>query len=37
MDTNALVDTLHEAQGQLCVDKINKAHRTGCLGIDLPP
>lgn len=31
MDTNALVDTLHEVQGQLWVDKINETYRTGRL------
>ncbi|EEP80975.1 predicted protein [Uncinocarpus reesii 1704] len=31
MDTNALVDLIHEMQGELWVDKINKTHGTGQL------
>lgn len=31
MDTNALLDLVHMAQGQLCVDKVNEAHITGRL------
>jgi hypothetical protein len=31
MDTNALIDIVHEVQGQLWVDKVNEAHRTGRL------
>lgn len=31
MDTNALVDIVHEVQAQLWVDKVNEAHRTGRL------
>ncbi|KAJ6110345.1 hypothetical protein N7486_002580 [Penicillium sp. IBT 16267x] len=31
MDTNALIDLVHEAQGQLWVDKVNENHRTGRL------
>ncbi|KAL2867736.1 aminoglycoside phosphotransferase family protein [Aspergillus lucknowensis] len=31
MDTNALVDLVHEVQGQLWVDKINQTHRDGGL------
>lgn len=28
MDTNALIDLVHEVQGELWVDKVNKTHRT---------
>jgi hypothetical protein len=31
MDTNTLVDLVHEVQGQLWVDKVNETHRTGRL------
>ncbi|PBP24958.1 Aminoglycoside 3'-phosphotransferase and Choline Kinase family protein [Diplocarpon rosae] len=31
METNALIDLVHEAQGQLWVDKVNETHRTGRL------
>lgn len=31
MDTNALIDLVHEVQGQLWVDKVNETHRTGRL------
>ncbi|KAJ0415263.1 phosphotransferase enzyme family protein [Aspergillus carlsbadensis] len=31
METNALVDLVHQVQGQLWVDKINKIHKTGRL------
>ncbi|QKX61138.1 uncharacterized protein TRUGW13939_08285 [Talaromyces rugulosus] len=31
MDTNAVLDLVHEVQGQLWVDKVNEAHRTGRL------
>lgn len=31
MDTNFLVDLVHEAQGQVWVDKVNEMHRTGRL------
>lgn len=31
MDTNALIDLVHEAQGQLWVDKVNETHRTGLI------
>ncbi|GIJ98285.1 hypothetical protein Aspvir_000401 [Aspergillus viridinutans] len=31
MDTNALIDLVHEVQGQLWVDKVNEAYRTGRL------
>jgi len=31
MDTNALIDLVHEVQGQLWIDKVNETHRTGCL------
>ncbi|RHZ67865.1 hypothetical protein CDV55_105981 [Aspergillus turcosus] len=31
MDTNALIDLVHEVQGQLWVDKVNETHRTGHL------
>ncbi len=31
MDTNALVDLVHEVQGQLWVDRVNETHRTGRL------
>lgn len=31
MDTNALIDLVHEIQGQLWVDKVNETHRTGRL------
>jgi aminoglycoside phosphotransferase (APT) family kinase protein len=31
MDTNALIDLAHEVQGQLWVDKVNEAYRTGRL------
>ncbi|KAF9894734.1 hypothetical protein FE257_006624 [Aspergillus nanangensis] len=31
MDTNALIDLVHEVQDQLWVDKVNEAHRTGRL------
>ncbi|PWY87426.1 phosphotransferase enzyme family protein [Aspergillus heteromorphus CBS 117.55] len=31
MDTNALVDLVHEAQGRLWVDKVNETHQTGRL------
>ncbi|KAK2757120.1 hypothetical protein FQN54_005090 [Arachnomyces sp. PD_36] len=31
MDTNALLDLVHEVQGQLWVDKLNEAHRKGWL------
>ncbi|RAK99711.1 uncharacterized protein BO80DRAFT_456414 [Aspergillus ibericus CBS 121593] len=31
MDTNALIDVVHEVQGQLWVDKVNESHRMGCL------
>ncbi|GAA85252.1 phosphotransferase enzyme family protein [Aspergillus luchuensis IFO 4308] len=31
MDTNALVDLVHEVQGQICVDKVNETHRLGRL------
>ncbi|PLB52195.1 phosphotransferase enzyme family protein [Aspergillus steynii IBT 23096] len=31
MDTNELVDIVHEMQGQLWVDKVNESHRTGRL------
>ncbi|KAL3474560.1 phosphotransferase enzyme family protein [Aspergillus californicus] len=31
MDTNALIDIVHEVQGQLWVDKVNETHRTGRL------
>jgi hypothetical protein len=28
MDTNSLIDLVHEVQGQLWVDKVNETHRT---------
>ncbi|RAH62798.1 phosphotransferase enzyme family protein [Aspergillus piperis CBS 112811] len=31
MDTNALVDLVHEVQGQIWVDKVNETHRLGRL------
>lgn len=31
MDTNFLVDLVHEVQGQVWVDKVNETHRTGRL------
>jgi aminoglycoside phosphotransferase (APT) family kinase protein len=31
METNALVDLVHEVQGELWVDKVNETHRTGRL------
>lgn len=31
MDTNALIDLVHEVQGQLWVDKVNETYRTGRL------
>ena len=31
MDTNALMDIIHEVQGQLWVDKVNETHLTGRL------
>lgn len=31
MNTNALIDLIHEAQGQLWVDRVNEAHRLGRL------
>ncbi|TAQ90749.1 hypothetical protein B7494_g929 [Chlorociboria aeruginascens] len=31
MDTNALIDLVHEVQGQLWVDKVNEIYRTGRL------
>ena len=31
MDTNALVDIIHEVQGELWVDKVDDAHQTGRL------
>ncbi|PYI11363.1 phosphotransferase enzyme family protein [Aspergillus sclerotiicarbonarius CBS 121057] len=31
MDTNALIDLVHQVQGQLWVDKVNESHRTGRL------
>lgn len=31
MDTNALLDIIHEVQGQIWVDKVNQAHRLGRL------
>ncbi|OAT03176.1 uncharacterized protein BDCG_17964 [Blastomyces dermatitidis ER-3] len=31
MDTNAVIDLVHEVQGQLWVDKVNETHRTGRL------
>jgi hypothetical protein len=31
MDTNALIDLVHEVQDQLWVDKVNEAYRTGLL------
>lgn len=31
MDTNALIDLVHEVQDQLWVDKVNETHRTGRL------
>ncbi|KAK0115668.1 hypothetical protein ONS95_000064 [Cadophora gregata] len=31
METNALLDIVHEAQGQLWVDKVNETYRTGRL------
>ncbi|KAB8239002.1 phosphotransferase enzyme family protein [Aspergillus alliaceus] len=31
MDTNALIDLVHEVQGQLWVHKVNQTHRTGRL------
>lgn len=31
MDTNAVIDTVHEVQGEVWVDRINEAHRTGRL------
>ncbi|GLB05432.1 hypothetical protein AtubIFM57258_000717 [Aspergillus tubingensis] len=31
MDTNALVDLIHEVQGQIWVDKVNETHRLGRL------
>lgn len=31
MDTNALVDIIHEVQAQFWVDKVNETHRTGRL------
>ncbi|RAK94954.1 phosphotransferase enzyme family protein [Aspergillus ibericus CBS 121593] len=31
MDTNALIDLVHEMQGQLWVDKVNESYRTGRL------
>lgn len=31
MDTNALIDIVHEVQGQLWVDKVNETYRTGHL------
>ena len=31
MDTNSLIDLVHEVQGQLWVDKVNETHRTASL------
>jgi hypothetical protein len=31
MDTNALVDLVHEVQGQLWIDEVNETYRTGHL------
>jgi hypothetical protein len=31
MDTNALIDLVHEVQGQLWVDKVNETHTMGRL------
>lgn len=31
METDALIDIVHEVQGQRGKDQMNKTHRTGCL------
>ncbi|KAL4914481.1 phosphotransferase enzyme family protein [Aspergillus aurantiobrunneus] len=31
MHINAVIDLIHEVQGELCVDKVNETHRTGRL------